>query len=104
MASSHIAAVFALFHYLHECFITTCTRSQSAANQHDPLSLSTLLSLESIYCTSGNAAELDEVTVHPGAHGTNLRKGQHIPILSAHIWAGGGWKMQCSKFHYAVYL
>lgn len=73
-----------LFYYLHECFITTCTRSRSAANQHDPLSLSILLSLESIYCTSGNAAELDEVTVHPCAHSSSVRGGQHIWIPCTH--------------------
>lgn len=74
-----------LFHYLHECFITARTRLRSAANQHDPLSLSILLSLESIYCTSGNAAELDEVAAHPGAHSTDRRRGQHIPIPCAHM-------------------
>lgn len=42
-------------------FVTTCAGLRSAADQHDPLSASVPLSLRSIYCTSGNAAELNDV-------------------------------------------
>lgn len=78
-----------LFSLSLKCFVTTCAGLRSAADQHDPLSASAPLSLRSIYCTSGNAAELDHVA--PGrSQRQSGRRRRHIQIPCTR--AGGRWE------------
>lgn len=75
-----------LFHYLRECFITARTRLPSAANQHDPLSLYTLVFRKHLlYQWKYSWA----------------RWGGCAPGRLQHQSAQGGrCKMQCTTFHY----
>lgn len=84
--STSVVAVFAFFSLSLKCFVTTCTGLRSASDQHDPLSASVPSSLRSIYCTSGNAAELDDVA--PG----RSQRATATHSDSVHTSRGGRWE------------